>query len=89
MDNISKPVYKDPETGNLYTALQKYEKENHAEFMKKVGVLFTLTNGFKSLDALIKKDVRRQTKKSLRDLEKTLNSSSYNGSGGLNFVSGV
>ena len=89
LDNISKPVYKDPETGNLYTALQKYEKENHAEFMKKVGVLFTLTNGFKSLDALIKKDVRRQTKKSLRDLEKTLNSSSYNGSGGLNFVSGV
>ena len=27
-DNIVKPVYKDSETGQYYTALQKYEKEN-------------------------------------------------------------
>ena len=87
-DNISKPVYKDPETGELYTALQKYERENHVEFMKKIGVLYTLTNGFKNLDQLIKKDVRKQVNKGLRDLEKTLKDSSYN-SGNLRFVSGV
>lgn len=88
LDNISKPVYKDPETGELYTALQKYERENHVEFMKKIGVLYTLTNGFKNLDQLIKKDVRKQVNKGLRDLEKTLKDSSYN-SGNLRFVSGV
>ena len=87
-DNISKPVYKYPETGELYTALQKYERENHVEFMKKIGVLYTLTNGFKNLDQLIKKDVRKQVNKGLRDLEKTLKDSSYN-SGNLRFVSGV
>ena len=31
-DNISKPVYKDPETGEFYTTIQKYEKENRVEF---------------------------------------------------------
>jgi hypothetical protein len=33
-DNLAKPVYKDPETGELYTAIQKYELDNPAEFRK-------------------------------------------------------
>ena len=67
-DNISKPVYKDPETGELFTAIQKYEMENRTEFLKNVGLLFTLTDGFKNLDGLVKGKVRKEVKKGLREL---------------------
>ena len=30
-ENISRPVYKDPETGEYLTALQKYEIEHRAD----------------------------------------------------------
>ena len=36
LDTVSKPVWKDPETGDYYTALQKYEKENKLDFLKYV-----------------------------------------------------
>ena len=35
-DNIAKPVFKDPKTGELYTAIQKYEMDNRTDFMKKL-----------------------------------------------------
>lgn len=88
-DNISKPVYKDPETGELFTAVQKYEMENKTEFLKNVGLLFTLTDGFKNLDGLIKGKVRKEVKKGLRELEHTLNNTSRTSDGNLKFVSGV
>ena len=88
-DNISKPVYKDRDTGELYTALQKYEMENKTEFLKNVGLLFTLTDGFKNLEALTKSQVRREVKKGLRELEYTLNNTSRTSDGNLKFVSGV
>lgn len=88
-DNITKPVYKDPGTGELYTAIQKYEMENKTEFMKNLGLLFTLTDGFKSLDKLIKGKVTKEVKKGLRELENTLNNTSRNSDGNLKFVSGV
>lgn len=88
-DNISKPVYKDPETGELFTAIQKYEMENRPEFLKNIGVLFTLTNGFKNLDNLVKNKVRKEVKKGLRELEHTLNNTSRTSDGNLKFVSGV
>ena len=88
-DNIAKPVYKDPETGELYTAIQKYEMENRTEFMKNLGLLFTLTDGFKSLDKLVKGRVTKEVKKGLRELENTLNNTSRNSDGNLKFVSGV
>lgn len=88
-DNISKPVYKDKETGELYTALQKYEMENKTEFLKNVGLLFTLTDGFKNLEALTKSQVRKEVKKGLRELEHTLNNTSRTSDGNLKFVSGV
>lgn len=88
-DNISKPVYKDPETGELFTAIQKYEMENRPEFLKNIGVLFTLTNGFKNLDNLVKNKVRKEVKKGLRELEHTLNNTSRTPDGNLKFVSGV
>ena len=88
-DNISKPVYKDKETGELYTVLQKYEMDNKTEFLKNVGLIFTLTDGFKNLDALTKSKVRKEVKKGLRELEHTLNNTSRTSDGNLKFVSGV
>ena len=85
-DNISKPVYKDPETGMLFTAIQKYEMDNKNEFLKNVGLLFTLTDGFKNLDGLIKGKVRKEVKKGLRELEHTLNNTSRTLDGNLKFA---
>ena len=87
-DNISKPVYKDPKTGNYYTAIQKYEMENSTEFLKNVGLLFTLTNGFKNLDSLVKTKVRKEVKKGIRELENTLNNTSRSSDGNLRYING-
>lgn len=89
LDNISKPVYKDKETGELYTALQKYEMDNKTEFIKNVGLLFTLTDGFKNIDKLVQGKVKTEVRKGLRELEHTLNNTSRNSDGNLKFVSGV
>ena len=88
-ENISKPIYKDNETGELYTAIQKYEMENRTDFLKYIGLVYTLTNGFKNLDGLIKNKVRKETKKGLRELEHTLNNTARNTDGSLRFTSGV
>lgn len=88
-DSISKPVYKDPETGEFFTAIQKYEKENKTEFLKNVGLLFTLTDGFKNIDKLVKGRVRKEVKKGLRELETTLNNTSRTSDGNLRYTSGV
>lgn len=88
-DNISKPVYKNPETGELFTAIQKYEMENRTEFLKNVGLLFTLTDGFKNLDGLVKGKVKKEVKKGLRELEHVLNNTSRTSDGNLKFASGV
>lgn len=88
-DNIAKPVYKDPETGEYFTAIQKYEMENRADFLKNIGLLFTLTNGFKNLDGLVKGKVKKEVKKGLRELEHTLNNTARTSDGNLKFVSGV
>ena len=88
-DNISKPIYKDPDTGELFTALQKYEMDNRTDFLKNVGLLFTLTDGFKNLDNLVKGKVRKEVKKGLRELEHTINNTARTSDGNLKFVSGV
>ena len=88
-DNISKPVYKDPETGEYYTAIQKYEMEHRTDFLKNIGLLFTLTDGFKNLDGLVKGKVRKEVKRGLRELENTLNNTARTSDGNLKFVSGV
>lgn len=88
-DSISKPVYKDPETGEFFTAIQKYERENKTEFLKNVGLLFTLTDGFKNIDKLVKGRVRKEVKKGLRELETTLNNTSRTSDGNLRYTSGV
>ena len=88
-DAISKPVFTDPKTGDKLTAIQKYEMDNHNDFMKYVGLTYVLTNGFKSLDGLIKGKVKKEIGKGLKELEHTLNNTSRNSDGTLNFTSGV
>lgn len=88
-DNIAKPAYKDPETGEYFTAIQKYEMENRTDFLKNIGLLFTLTDGFKNLDGLVKGKVKKEVKKGLRELEHTLNNTARTSDGNLKFVSGV
>ncbi len=88
-DSIAKPVFTDQNTGERLTAIQKYERENHNDFMKYVGLTYVLTNGFKSLDGLINKQVKKGVNKGLRELEHTLNNTARNSDGTLQFASGV
>ena len=88
-NSISKPVYKDPETGQYLTAIKKYERDNRQDFLKKIGLLFTMTDGFTNLDKLVKPTATKQVKKSLRELEHTINTTRRNTDGSLSFISGV
>ena len=88
-DNISKPIYKDPETGDYLTAIQKYEMDNKTDFLKNIGLIFTLTDGFKNLDGLIKGKVNKEVKKGLRELENTINNTQRTSDGNLKLVSGI
>lgn len=88
-DVISKPIYKDPDTGELFTAVQKYEMDNRTEFLKNLGLIFTLTDGFKNLDNLVKNKVRKEVKKGLKELEHTLNNTARTSDGNLKFMSGI
>lgn len=85
-DSVSKPVYKDPETGDYMTAIQKYESEHRAEFLKYTGLIFAMTNGFKDFDSFAKDKVKKEVKKGLRELEQTLNNTRRNNDGSLRMV---
>lgn len=85
-ETVSKPVYRDPETGDYLTALQKYEIEHRADFLKYTGLIFAMTNGFKDFDSFAKGKVKKEMRKGLRDLEKTLNNTSRTKDGNLRMV---
>lgn len=87
-DNIAKPIYKDPDSGEYLTAVQKYQRENPVEFSKNLGLLFTLTDGFKNIDALVGGKVKKEVKKGLRELETKIRSTSSSTSGNLKFANG-
>ena len=88
-DNISKASYRDDKTGQMLTAVQKYQRENPREFIKNLGIIYTLTDGFSNIEKLIQSGVKRQMKSSLRELEHTLSNTSRNSDGSLNLLSGV
>lgn len=85
---LTKPVYKDSESGQYMTALQKYQKEHSSEFMKNVGMLYTLTDGFKNVDKLVNTRVKKEVRRGFKELEHTLNNTARNSDGTLNFASG-
>lgn len=88
-DAIAKPIYTNPKTGERLTTIQKFEAENHNDFMKYIGLTYVLTDGFKSLDGLVKGKVKKEVKKGLKELEHTLNNTARNSDGTLKFASGV
>lgn len=88
-DAVSKPVYKDPDTGQLLTQVQKFQKENPLEFLKQLGMWFVLTDGGKSASGLVKEQLRAEKNKGIRELERKINSSSLNSDGSLRYMSGT
>lgn len=86
-DSICKPAYTNPESGEKLTVIQKYELEHRTDFLKNVGLLFVLTDGFKNINKLVNDKVKKETKKSLSNLEHTLKSSGSNlNKGNLSFA---
>ena len=88
-DCISKPIYKNPETGEYMTAVQKYEQEHPVEFIKYVGLVMALTNDFKDWDSFVKGKVKKETSKGLRDLEQKLRGNKLNSDGSMRLVTSV
>lgn len=84
-DNISKPSYKTKD-GNWLTEIQKYQMENQADFLKYVSLFYTMTDGFKDLSPLIKKQVKKERTSSIRELENKLKGTNRVNTGKLNYV---
>lgn len=72
LQNITKVVGKD-EHGNPLTEIQKYQNENREEFLYKLGMLYTLTDGFKNFDRFVIPKVNKEYKKNVKDLANKLN----------------
>lgn len=89
LDAVSKPMYKDPDTGQLLTQVQKFQKENPLEFLKQIGMWFVLTDGGKNASGLVKEQLRAEKNKGIRELERKINSSSLNSDGSLRYMSGT
>jgi len=88
-ESVTKPIYRDKETGETYTEVQKYAQDNPEDFWVKMSFFYTMTDGFKSLDKLIGNKVKKGIKKGLRDLEGKINSTSRTSAGDISFISGV
>lgn len=86
---ISKPIYRDPKTGDTYTAVQKLELDNSEEFLAKLGLLYAITDGFTSVKGLVDTKVKKEVKRGFSELERKINNTSRNSDGSLNFASGV
>lgn len=87
-DSVTKPVYKDRETGQLLTAVQQMQKEKPLEFLKQLGMWYVLTDGGKNTDKLLKGTVQKEKNKAIKELGRKINSSSLNRDGSLRYVSG-
>lgn len=87
-DSISAPFAKDPDTGMILTEIQKYERDNRKDFIKKIGLLYVMTDKFTKLDNLIGKQVNKEVKKGLRNLEGILNTTSRDSDGNLRLMTG-
>ena len=71
LENATKPIYKDEE-GNLMTSIQKYIKENPIDAQSYLNLFYTLTDGFKDINKLVKPKVAKTTKENIRSLESKL-----------------
>ena len=87
-DAVSKPVFKDKDTGKLLTAVQKFQKEQPLEFLKQLGMWYVLTDGGKSMDGFTKEQVRKEKNRAIKELGRKINTSSIGRDGSLRYVSG-
>lgn len=71
LENATKPIYRDEE-GNLMTSIQKYIKENPIDAQYYLNLFYTLTDGFKDINKLVKPKVAKTTKENIRSLESKL-----------------
>lgn len=88
IESIQKPVFTDPE-GNQYSAIQKYEKENPAEFMAKLGIIYTITDGFKNLEKITSMQKAKLKKSAISELESTLLNNSSLDNGNVSFANNL
>ena len=89
IDMLTKPRYKDSKTGELMTEIDRYRMEHPMEFIANVSMAFALTNGFKEVNALVKKEAQKKARKSFNDLENALNGSRRTAAGKLDFMGGT
>ena len=71
VENIQKPVYTDKE-GNKFSAIQKYEKENPVDFLSKVALFYTITDGFTNIDKITSNTKGKIKSKALNELAGSL-----------------
>lgn len=88
IESIQKPVFTDSE-GNQYSAIQKYEKENPAEFMAKLGIIYTITDGFKNLEKITSMQKAKLKKSAISELESTLLNNSSLDNGNVSFANNL
>ena len=88
-DAVSKPVYKDPESGQLLTAVQKFQKEQPLEFLKQLGMWYVLTDGGKNTSGIANRQAKAEKNKGIRELERKINASTLTPDGSLNYTSGL
>ena len=88
-DATAKPVYKDPKTGHLLTQVQKFQQENPLEFLKQLGLWYVLTDGGKNTSGIIKEQVRAEKNKSIKELERKINTTPIGTDGALHFSTGI
>lgn len=86
-NSISVAKHKD---GNMYYSdIQQYQKENPTDFLKYVGLFYTLTDGFTNLQPLIKGPVKRAAKKNTEELQRVLDNTSRSLGGNLSLATGI
>lgn len=88
IESIQKPVFTDSE-GNQYSAIQKYEKENPAEFMAKLGIIYTITDGFKNLEKITSMQKAKLKKSAISELESILLNNSSLDNGNVSFANNL
>lgn len=88
LDNIQKPVYTD-ENGNKFSTIQKYEKENPVDFLSKVALLYTITDGFTNIEKIAGNVKSKVKSKAFKELEESLSDPNYGLNGSLTFVNNL
>lgn len=76
VENIQKPVFTDKE-GNKFSAIQKYEKENPTDFLSKVALFYTITDGFTNIDKITSNTKGKIKSKALNELAGSLADINY------------